>query len=113
LQDADAHGTKHLKGPFFGPDSWKNKYKHNDPAMGPAFPGSTTIFVATTDFWHLMDLSNSAFLIGAGVMIVQPNSPKWHKLVDALLIGTTRLVAFNVVYNSMRDKPIFGLSLRF
>jgi hypothetical protein len=33
--------------------SWRNKYKNHDPAQGERFPGSTTIFVFTTDLWHL------------------------------------------------------------
>ncbi len=33
--------------------SWRNKWKLGEPANGPAFPGSTTIFVWVTDGWHL------------------------------------------------------------
>ena len=41
--------------------SWRNKYKNGDPKEGPRFPGSTTIFVALTDGWHLMKALNLAF----------------------------------------------------
>lgn len=33
--------------------SWKGKYKNGDPAQGPAFFGSTTFLVWTTDRYHL------------------------------------------------------------
>jgi len=42
---------------WFNPkESWKNKYKDRDPSKGPAFPGSTTIFVWLTDAWHLFQM---------------------------------------------------------
>lgn len=42
---------------FWKPDlSWRNKYKDRDPAKGPRFPGSTTVFVSLTDGWHLMQM---------------------------------------------------------
>lgn len=42
---------------FWNPEiSWRNKYDGNDPSNGAKFPGSTTIFVALTDAWHLFGL---------------------------------------------------------
>jgi hypothetical protein len=39
---------------FWNPEiSWKNKYRDHDPTKGEDFPGSTTLFVAVTDGWHL------------------------------------------------------------
>ena len=39
---------------FLNPEkSWLNKYKNNDPDLGPKFFGSTTFLVWTTDLWHL------------------------------------------------------------
>jgi hypothetical protein len=32
--------------------SWREKYKDGDPEKGELFPGSTTVFVGTTDLWH-------------------------------------------------------------
>ena len=45
-----------LKGYWDKNISWKNKYKLGKKEDGPAFPGSTTIFVWTTDGWHLMQM---------------------------------------------------------
>ena len=34
--------------------SWKNKWKNGDKEQGEKFPGSSTIFVFSTDAWHLL-----------------------------------------------------------
>lgn len=36
--------------------SWKNKYKNHDPLQGPAFFGSTTFLIWTTDAWHFFQM---------------------------------------------------------
>jgi len=36
--------------------TWRNKYKNRDPEQGPAFIGSTTIFVWVTDAWHFCQM---------------------------------------------------------
>ena len=39
---------------FLDPDiSWANKWKGGKRELGEKFPGSSTIFVFTTDMWHL------------------------------------------------------------
>ena len=39
---------------FFNPqESWVNKYKDNNPELGPKFFGSKTFLVFLTDAWHL------------------------------------------------------------
>src|ERR1043166_3455719 len=46
---------KHLNDNFWDPSlSWKNKYKNGCVEKGPAFPGSTTFLVSTTDAYHLL-----------------------------------------------------------
>lgn len=38
---------------FFNPqESWVNKYKDNNPNLGPKFFGSKTFLVFLTDAWH-------------------------------------------------------------
>lgn len=34
-------------------ESWRLKWKNGDPKQGERFPGSSTVFVFITDFWHL------------------------------------------------------------
>ncbi len=43
-------------------ESWKNKYLNGDPAQGEKFPGSTTIFVFSTDAFHLLRTLNKVNL---------------------------------------------------
>jgi hypothetical protein len=57
-------------GPWFDArTSWLNKYKPGSWEAGKAvarFLGSTTVFVALTDFWHAADsLYLTAYLLGA------------------------------------------------
>ena len=42
--------------------SWKSKYKNGNSSIGPAFIGSTTIFVFLTDGWHLMKFFRNLFI---------------------------------------------------
>ena len=46
--------------------SWRNKWKDGKKELGEAFPGSSTIFVWTTDLWHFaQSMMISFFVIGA------------------------------------------------
>jgi len=36
--------------------SWMNKYKNNDPTLGPKFFGSTTFLIWSTDAWHFFQM---------------------------------------------------------
>lgn len=62
--------------------SWRNKYKNGDPAQGPRFPGSTTIFVFLTDGWHLMKAFSLAFyrlsIVLAGAAFWQFSETPWQ-----------------------------------
>jgi len=79
--------------------SWRNKYKNGDPDQGPAFPGSTTIFVALTDWWHRFDLLR----IICGVLAVA-FAPAWAWWLTALLGLAVFLAAFNAVYYLLYKK---------
>lgn len=60
------------KNQFFNPSvSWKNKYKNNDPTLGPKFFGSTTFLAFTTDAWHLAK-SLMLILLFIGVVCYLP-----------------------------------------
>lgn len=69
---------------FWGPDSWRNKYKGGDPSRGAAFPGSTTVLVWTTDAKHLFGSMHRVTMFGAGMTIsLGEPRPVWHYLADA------------------------------
>jgi len=73
-------------GVFWNPsESWKRKYKNNDPIQGPAFLGSTTIFVSLTDAWHLFGLVRNFSLV-LSIAVVSANY--WVLLYYILFIFT-------------------------
>jgi len=55
LMDLSSEGV--FNGAYWNKDtSWRNKWKYGQPKNGPAFPGSTTIFVWITDGWHFFQM---------------------------------------------------------
>ena len=85
--------------------SWKNKYKYNDPTMGPKFAGSTGIFVFTTDGWHLTNMVNHLSLIGGSVIIpIHSKKPfKWYAKEFLISYGVNR-AGFVLAYNGLYRK---------
>lgn len=49
--------------------SWRNKWKDGKKENGEKFPGSSTIFVALTDAWHLSEFFRFAFLRLAMILV--------------------------------------------
>lgn len=46
--------------------SWRNKYRNGDPSQGPAYFGSTTFLVGTTDLYHgARTVSNTTMILAA------------------------------------------------
>ena len=80
--------------------SWTNKYRHGDPAAGPAYPGSTTFLAWTTDAKHLFGTVHRATLFGSAVVIgLGEQRPVWHYLVDAGISFVAFSVGFHGVYS--------------
>jgi hypothetical protein len=52
--------------------SWRNKWKNGDPNQGPAFLGSTSFLVGTTDLYHLMNTCRNASATGSAVVYALP-----------------------------------------
>ena len=83
--------------------SWMNKYEDGDVSKGPDFPGSTTIFVFTTDAYHALTMSDRLCLItGSGLNTYinvknDKNSIKYY-LFDAGMNFVIRSIAFHSVY---------------
>lgn len=65
-------------GPFWGAyASWVLKYKNNDPAQGPKFPGSTTVLVGFTDGWHLSNLLSWGAMDAAFILVAWERYQWW------------------------------------
>lgn len=81
--------------------SWTNKYKDNNPDAGSAFPGSTTVFVWTTDAKHLFGTVHRTTLFGAGVTItLGEKRPIWHYLLDGAISYAAFAASFHAVYST-------------
>lgn len=82
-------------GPWFDArTSWLNKYKPGSWQAGKAvarFLGSTTVFVALTDFWHTADSAYlTAYLVGAmllGSWLGPVQVLPWALAVVAVKVG--------------------------
>jgi hypothetical protein len=85
--------------------SWTNKYKDNNPTMGPKFTGSTTLFAATTDAYHgLRTLRNFTDVFTVSFYINRSchknNRPTFGKIImDALIFAAIRDIGFSATYS--------------
>lgn len=91
------HLQFHYKGgnPFFNKDSWKLKYKNNDPKQGPKFLFSTTLLVWLTDGWHLFKFIRTTFIfLGIGLLSM--------KVTLALLFLFVFKISFTILFNYLK-----------
>lgn len=78
-------------GNFWNPEeSWKRKYKDNDPKKGEWFLGSSTIFVSFTDAWHLFGLIRNFSLI----LALSVASNNWWFLLGYIIF----IMTFHIFY---------------
>lgn len=79
--------------------SWKNKYKGGDPANGPKFPGSITMFVFLTDGWHLMQFFYLRLMVLSLVLSAFTRKRRaWYYILDFLLLTAAYLAGFHLLY---------------
>lgn len=83
--------------------SWRNKYKNQDQNQGPRFPGSTTIFVWTTDAWHLFKscmlacLRTSVILAASPWVVIANNQV--HNIIAWLIIWIALGIVFSASFH--------------
>ena len=88
-------------GPFWDArTSWTRKYRdyYKDPVT-PRFWGSTTVFVALTDAWHLSNLLSWACADAAFLLAAFPTY-RWYAVTAVL----ARRLVFEPLYSMLR-KP--------
>jgi hypothetical protein len=76
--------------------SWKNKYKNGDPLLGPKFIGSTGIFSATTDAYHMFRTLSRALNTGALIYALndaRTNALPMKKKIRRMIIEFLALTA--------------------
>ena len=82
---------------FWNPDiSWQNKWQDGNPDLGRKFPGSTTIFVWTTDGYHLTRTLNKTCIM-AGIAFKIGHKQKWWMYgVDFISHSIAYSIGFNL-----------------
>ena len=88
---------------WLSPLGWHLKYKNGDPKKGPAFPGSTSIFVWLTDGFHffqfVMFTSFELAIIKSGFHVVNVGLPCWAMLVlDLAVLKGCRGFFFEITF---------------
>lgn len=85
--------------------SWTNKYKNHNSALGPKFPGSTTVFVFTTDAYHALRTARNVIDFGTISFYINRNCSNNHKtklrkyLIDALILAVSHAIGFTAAYS--------------
>lgn len=75
-------------------NTWRMKWKDGDPAKGERFPGSSTVFVFASDFWHLMQ---AIFLTAIFALVVSYDvTHSWW--LDFIVIRILFGVSFEAFY---------------
>ncbi len=96
---------------FWNPElSWVNKYKDTE-TLKPKFLGSTTIFVFTTDAWHLFKFIKNTSIFLALFCIAMMNM---DFVFTSLFVLSLRIVyggVFTLFYNKLLEfKDVYGIS---
>ena len=100
LRDASMYRMDGYGNWWNGKDSWTNKYKNRDIKQGPAFWGSTSIFVPITDAPHASDLlTHQADNMAALLMPVDNNKRFWHLMLKAGAETLIRTSAHYLMYD--------------
>lgn len=84
---------------WWNPDvSWQNKYEGRIPAQGPAFAGSTTVFVFVTDAYHFFGEMERVFTrIGLVLLVLALYNSRmlWPAVAGSWIIWS---LGFHLIY---------------
>ncbi len=80
-------------------ESWKNKYLNCDTFQGEKFPGSTTIFVFSTDAFHLLRTLNKVNLVTLGALEFSAKREFWEYVVDIVIYSAIYSAGFTLTYD--------------
>jgi hypothetical protein len=86
---------------FWDPNlSWVNKWKDSS-AREEKFAGSSTIFVFTTDAWHLFKFyRNTALFIGLPLLFLNPINIVWTMIIARVVYGLVFTLFFDKILKS-------------
>ena len=87
---------------FWNPKiSWKNKWKNGGKDNGEKFPFSSTLFVFTTDAWHLAKFfRNLCIVIAMFLFIYSPANPTsiFYLILGRVLWGVVFEISFSRLF---------------
>lgn len=89
--------------------SYKNKWKNKSNSLdGEKFPGSSTIFVWTTDLWHFaQSFMITFFVLGAlfydGVFSIE-GFPILSLIIDYVLLKIAFSISFEIFWRKVLEK---------
>ena len=89
--------------------SYKNKWKNKSNSLdGEKFPGSSTIFVWTTDLWHFaQSFMITFFVLGAlfydGVSSIE-GFPILSLIIDYVLLKMAFSISFEIFWSKVLEK---------
>jgi hypothetical protein len=78
--------------------SWMNKWKDGDPKNGERFLGSSTIFVALTDAWHLFKFIHTQTLFLGLFFLAISNLTLLEAIIYFLIARISFGIFFSLVY---------------
>ena len=112
VRDASMFG--HVKGGTWvnsNLQAWRSKYKNGNPGDGPAFFGSTSVFVTFTDLPHTANfVSNS---LDAASKVFMPNmnfKNKWQKVGVIVFYKLVQMAGHNLMYDVIfKDRRDFAI----
>lgn len=85
---------------FWNPDiSWKNKWKNGDKLQGEKFWLSSTLFVFTTDAWHLFKFFRNLFLFSGIFCMLFTSFSFTTSIITTIVLRIAYGVSFYVNYN--------------
>ena len=92
--------------------SYKNKWKNKSNSLdGERFPGSSTIFVWTTDLWHLAQSLMISFFILGGIFyadgLIDVYETQWiNTVIDFIIFRIVFSLTFELFWSIVLMKKI-------
>lgn len=99
LRDASMYRMDGRSNFWNGKQSWSNKYKNRDIKQGPAYFGSTTFLVFTTDAPHLANMFTHQFNgLALAFLPYDSNKKLGHIILKTLVYNAVRQSGHSIIY---------------
>ena len=90
---------------FWNPNlSWTNKYRNGDYLQGEKFLGSTTVFVWTTDGYHMVRAIRNCSMILAVTLNFGDLKPWYYYIIEGIIYYVSYTSGFTTTYGILFRK---------